>query len=45
MTYEAALDYIHSLYWRGKKSGLEKTKELLDLCGHPEQELRFILGL
>lgn len=42
MTYEAALDYIHSLYWRGKKSGLEKTKELLDLCGHPEQGLRFI---
>jgi len=39
MTYDKALDYIHSLYWRGKKSGLEKTKELLDLCGHPEREL------
>ncbi len=39
MTYNEALDYIHSLYWRGKKSGLEKTKELLDLCGHPEREL------
>ena len=42
MTYNEALDYIHSLYWRGKKSGLEKTKELLDLCGHPERELRCI---
>ena len=42
MTYKEALDYIHSLYWRGKKSGLEKTKELLDLCGHPEQGLRCI---
>ncbi len=42
MTYEAALEYIHSLYWRGKKSGLEKTKELLELCGHPERELRCI---
>lgn len=42
MTYNEALDYIHSLYWRGKKSGLEKTKELLDLCGHPEKELRCI---
>ena len=42
MTYSEALDYIHSLYWRGKKSGLEKTKELLDLCGHPERELRCI---
>lgn len=42
MTYSEALDYIHSLYWRGKKSGLEKTKELLDLCGHPEKGLRCI---
>jgi len=42
MTYNEALDYIHSLYWRGKKSGLEKTKELLELCGHPEKELRCI---
>lgn len=42
MTYEEALEYIHGLYWRGKKSGLEKTRELLDLCGHPEQELRCI---
>ena len=42
MTYDKALEYIHSLYWRGKKSGLEKTKELLDLCGHPERELRCI---
>lgn len=42
MTYKDAIDYIHSLYWRGKKSGLEKTKELLDLCGHPERELRCI---
>lgn len=42
MTYNEALDYIHSLYWRGKKSGLEKTKELLDQCGHPERDLRCI---
>lgn len=39
MTCEKALEYIHSLYWRGKKSGLEKTIELLELCGHPEREL------
>lgn len=42
MTYEGALEYIHSLYWRGKKSGLEKTRELLELCGHPERGLRCI---
>lgn len=42
MTYEEALEYIHGLYWRGKKSGLEKTKELLELCGHPEKTLSFV---
>ncbi|MGN1084827.1 MAG: bifunctional folylpolyglutamate synthase/dihydrofolate synthase, partial [Lachnospiraceae bacterium] len=42
MNYEEALDYIHGLYWRGKKSGLEKTKELLELCGHPESGLRVV---
>lgn len=42
MTYEEALDYIHSLYWRGKKSGLEKTRELLDLCSHPERGLQCV---
>lgn len=39
MTYKESIDYIHSLYWKGKKSGLEKTKELLELCGHPERKL------
>ena len=42
MTYEETLEYIHSLYWRGKKSGLEKTRELLELCGHPERYLRCV---
>ncbi len=42
MTYKESIEYIHSLYWKGKKSGLEKTKELLDLCGHPERELTCI---
>lgn len=42
MTYKESIDYIHSLYWKGKKSGLDKTKELLDLCGHPERELTCI---
>lgn len=42
MTYEEALEYIHGLYWRGEKSGLEKTKEMLALCGHPEKSLSFV---
>lgn len=42
MKYDEALTYIHGLYWKGKKSGLEKTKELLELCGHPERGLNCI---
>lgn len=42
MTYREAIEYIHGLYWKGKKNGLEKTKELLALCGHPERGLKII---
>lgn len=42
MSYEEAVEYIHSLYWKGKKTGLEKTKELLDLAGHPEYGKKYI---
>ncbi len=42
MTYEEALEYIHSLHWKGKKTGLTKTKELLGLLAHPEEKLKFV---
>ena len=42
MTYEEALDYIHSVTWKGSRPGLERITELLDKLGNPQDRLRFI---
>ncbi|MBE6651180.1 MAG: bifunctional folylpolyglutamate synthase/dihydrofolate synthase [Ruminococcaceae bacterium] len=42
MTYNEALNYIHSVTWKGSRPGLERTKELLSLMGNPEKKLKFI---
>jgi dihydrofolate synthase/folylpolyglutamate synthase len=42
MTYEEAVAYIHGLYWRGSKLGLERTIELCHLLGDPQKQLKFI---
>ena len=42
MTYEEAIAYIHGLYWRGSKLGLERTIELCHLLGDPQKKLQFI---
>jgi len=40
--YEKALEYIHSVCWKGSRPGLERTEELLRLMGNPEKKLKFI---
>lgn len=42
MNYEETIEYIHSAYWTGTKTGLKRTQELLELLGHPERKLRFV---
>ena len=42
MTYEQALDYIHSVTWKGSRPGLERITELLERLGNPQEKLRFI---
>lgn len=42
MTYSEALDYIHSVCWKGSLPGLERISELCALLGHPEDSLKFI---
>jgi dihydrofolate synthase/folylpolyglutamate synthase len=42
MTYEACLEYIHSLNRFGKKAGLENIRHLLSLMGDPQKKLRFV---
>lgn len=42
MTIHDALNFIHSVNWRGSIPGLSRTRELLARMGNPEKELRFI---
>lgn len=42
MTYDEALEYIHGIYWRGSKLGLSRTREILELLGNPQKQLKFV---
>ncbi|HEX3627386.1 MAG TPA: folylpolyglutamate synthase/dihydrofolate synthase family protein [Verrucomicrobiae bacterium] len=42
MTYATAIQYLYSLRLFGAKLGLENTRKLVALAGHPKQRLRFI---
>ncbi len=42
MTYEEALQYIHSVSWKGSRPGLFRITELCEKLSHPEDRLRFV---
>lgn len=42
MTSEEALEYIHSVCWKGAIPGLERTETLLKKMGNPEKKLKFV---
>ncbi len=42
MTYSEALDYIHSVSWKGSRPGLERITELCGAMGDPQNGMRFI---
>ena len=42
MTYEQAIAFIHSTCWKGSRPGLERTVELTDRLGRPQDTLKFI---
>ena len=42
MTYKEALEYIHSVTWKGSRPGLSRITELCDKLHHPEDSLRFV---
>ena len=42
MLYQEALDYIHSVCWKGSRPGLGRTVELTDRLGRPQDGLKFI---
>ena len=42
MTVNEAIEYIHSVFWKGSIPGLSRTQELLSRMGNPEKKLKFI---
>ena len=42
MNYQEALEYIHSVSWKGSRPGLERITELCERLGNPQNNLRFI---
>jgi len=42
MTYEEALDYIHSVSWTFCKPGLDRITRLCEALGDPQKNLRFV---
>ena len=42
MTAQEAVAYIHSITWMGSKPGLERTRQLLEKMGNPQDSLKFI---
>ncbi len=42
MNYEQALEYVDSFLRFGIKPGLERIKQLLDMLGNPQNELKYI---
>ena len=42
MTYEQALDYIHSVCWKGSRPGLSRITELMEKLGNVQNHLKFI---
>ena len=42
MNVKEALDYIHSVSWKGSIPGLSRTRELLKRLGDPQDTLKFV---
>ena len=42
MNVNEAIEYIHSVCWKGSIPGLGRTQELLQKLGNPEKKLKFV---
>ena len=42
MTAEQAIEYIHSVCWKGSIPGLGRTQTLLEKMGNPHQKLKYV---
>lgn len=42
MNYNEAIEYIHSVSWKGSIPGLERISELCEKLGNPQNDMRFV---
>ena len=42
MNTQQAIEYIHSVFWKGSIPGLSRTFELLEKMGNPQKDLKFV---
>ena len=42
MNVNEAIEYIHSVFWKGSIPGLGRTQELLAKMGNPEKDLKYV---
>ena len=42
MNVNEAIEYIHSVCWKGSIPGLSRTQALLAKMGNPEKKLKFV---
>ena len=42
MNVNEAIEYIHSVFWKGSIPGLERTFELLEKMGNPQNDLKYV---
>ena len=42
MNATEAIEYIHSVFWKGSIPGLSRTQELLEKMGNPQDSLKYI---
>ena len=42
MNVNEAIEYIHSVFWKGSTPGLHRVQALLDKMGHPEKKLKYV---
>ena len=42
MTATQAIEYIHSVFWKGSIPGLSRTTQLLEKMGNPQNQLKFV---
>ncbi len=42
MNAQQAIEYIHSVFWKGSIPGLSRTTQLLEKMGNPQNDLKFV---